>query len=316
MILVLKLNFYFCSLSLCALQVKTRAIQFFQDLCKQFLNSVELKSPTGSCTSESSLGVDICSTPDDSVGPSGQPHLCTDGSQTDSGYPSPEGLSYEYNPEKAFKMAASLDVKGKQDGAKKSPTSQRIKDAILGGRKTPTKQQQQPQQGKGKDSDQAGVMVLAKELEARTRLEEEDTHCANIIVAAHGAWIRELIRHFVYDLECNIPGGKHIANRMTYNTGMCKFEVDLSNLSNELRPHIRCMYMHKKEHLQEIQVHLRETPWGVLSVNVALRRKEQNSAPFKNGHKINAMVRDKNMEAVWVWKGKIQGKLYSPWSRV
>ena len=228
------------------MQVKTRAILFFQDLCKQFLNSVELKSPTGSCTSESSLGVDICSTPDDSVGPSGPPHLCTDRSQTDSGYPS----------------ATSLDVKGKQDGAKKSPTSQRIKDAILGGRKTPTKQQQpsQQQQGKGKDSDQAGVMVLAKELEARTRLEEEDTHCANILVAAHGAWIRELIRHFVYDLECNIPGGKHQANRMLYNTGMCKFEVDLSNLSNELRPHIRCMYMHKKEHLQEIQVHLRESP--------------------------------------------------------
>ncbi|XP_072014562.1 uncharacterized protein [Amphiura filiformis] len=72
-------------------EVKDRAIQFFEDLCKQFLNSVELnsqqprkarrmsppsdeKSPTGSCTSESSvepLAVDICSTPDDSVGPSG-----------------------------------------------------------------------------------------------------------------------------------------------------------------------------------------------------------------------------------------------------
>ncbi len=210
------------------------------------------KSPTGSCTSESSvepLGVDICSTPD-SVGPTGTTHLCTDGSQTDSGYPSPEGTGYEYNPEKAFKVAASLEVKGQKDGAKKSPTSQRIKDAILGVKKT------SKQQGKGKDSDQGGVVVLAKELETRTRIQSDDTQSANILVAAHGAWIRELIRYFVNDLKCSVPGGKHMANRMSYNTGMSKFLVDLSN---EI-PHIECIYMHKKEHLKDLQVHLRESP--------------------------------------------------------
>lgn len=295
-------------------EVQDRAIQFFEDLCQQLKNSVELnseqqpkktrrmpppggeKSPTGSCTSESSLeplGVDI-STPD-SVGPGGgSTHLCRDGSQSDSGHASPES-PVEYNPEKAFNVAATLEVKssrGSGEGgavvakeSKKSPTSQRIKEAIStwGGRKTATKQ------GKVKSgaesatlTDQAGVnVVLAKELETQTRLEgggqmmvgdpgNSNSHpsgvvgaqdnatesSANILVAAHGAWIRELMRHFVNNLQCCVPGGKHMAtNRMSYNTGMSKFLVDLTNGI----PHIQCIYLHKKEHLGR-DVHLRESP--------------------------------------------------------
>ncbi|XP_006824445.1 uncharacterized protein LOC102800499, partial [Saccoglossus kowalevskii] len=70
---------------------------------------------------------------------------------------------------------------------------------------------------------------------------------ADILVVSHGGFLRELIRHFIYDLECNIPGGNGFALSVIPNTAVSKFTVSFAQ--NEERPRLTCLFIHDKEHL-------------------------------------------------------------------
>uniref|UniRef100_A0A646QJ07 Fructose-2,6-bisphosphatase TIGAR n=1 Tax=Hemiscolopendra marginata TaxID=943146 RepID=A0A646QJ07_9MYRI len=70
---------------------------------------------------------------------------------------------------------------------------------------------------------------------------------ANVLIVSHGGLLRELIRHFVEDLGCTIPGGKGQAFRISPNTGLSKFTVSV--LENDEKPKVICLLIHDKDHL-------------------------------------------------------------------
>lgn len=79
---------------------------------------------------------------------------------------------------------------------------------------------------------------------------------ANVLVVSHGGILREMIRHFVENLGCSLPGGKGQALRLSPNTGLSKFTVSLTDVNEN--PKIICLLIHDKDHLTEN---------GVYSVN-------------------------------------------------
>jgi hypothetical protein len=69
---------------------------------------------------------------------------------------------------------------------------------------------------------------------------------ANVLVVSHGGLLRELIRHFVEELGCGVPGGKGQALRISPNTGLSKFTV---TADEKEKPRIICLSIHDKDHL-------------------------------------------------------------------
>ena len=70
---------------------------------------------------------------------------------------------------------------------------------------------------------------------------------ADVLVVSHGGFLKEMIKHFMEDLGCKIPGGKGHALRVSPNTGISKFTVTLSE--GEEKPRLTCLSIHDKDHL-------------------------------------------------------------------
>lgn len=75
---------------------------------------------------------------------------------------------------------------------------------------------------------------------------------ADVLVVSHGGFMKELIRHFIEDLGCKVPGGKGHALRVSPNTGLSKFTVTAEEENG--RPVITCLVIHDKDHLLNMMV--------------------------------------------------------------
>ncbi|XP_071942194.1 fructose-2,6-bisphosphatase TIGAR B-like [Antedon mediterranea] len=69
----------------------------------------------------------------------------------------------------------------------------------------------------------------------------------NILIVSHGVLLKELIRHFVEDLSCIIPGGKGKALRTSPNTGVSQFMVHIGEDGQVLQ--LECLMVHSIQHL-------------------------------------------------------------------
>ena len=72
-----------------------------------------------------------------------------------------------------------------------------------------------------------------------------------VLIVSHGGLIKELVTHFIEDLNCKVPGGKGHALRVCPNTGVSRFMVTLSDL--DLQPTVTCLLIHDKDHLKSLQ---------------------------------------------------------------
>lgn len=72
-----------------------------------------------------------------------------------------------------------------------------------------------------------------------------------VLVVTHGGLIKELVTHFIEDLNCKVPGGKGHALRVCPNTGVSRFMVTLSE--TDLQPAVTCLLINDKEHLKTWQ---------------------------------------------------------------
>ena len=71
---------------------------------------------------------------------------------------------------------------------------------------------------------------------------------SEILVVSHGALVRELIKHFVYDLKCELPVDHSALKQVPNNTALSKFTVCV--ISNELdKPKVTCHLFYDREHL-------------------------------------------------------------------
>ena len=72
-----------------------------------------------------------------------------------------------------------------------------------------------------------------------------------VLVVSHGGLIKEMMKHFIEDLSCKVPGGKGHAMRVCPNTGVSRFTVTLGEA--DLRPTVTCLLIHDKDHLRSLQ---------------------------------------------------------------
>ncbi|XP_070540678.1 uncharacterized protein [Ptychodera flava] len=70
---------------------------------------------------------------------------------------------------------------------------------------------------------------------------------ADILVVSHGGFLRELIRHFIDDFNCIVPGGDVSALTVSPNTGVSKFMISFSEDTD--KPQLTCIFIHDREHL-------------------------------------------------------------------
>uniref|UniRef100_T1JCK4 Fructose-2,6-bisphosphatase TIGAR n=1 Tax=Strigamia maritima TaxID=126957 RepID=T1JCK4_STRMM len=71
---------------------------------------------------------------------------------------------------------------------------------------------------------------------------------ANVLVVSHGGLLKELIRHFVEDLDCKLPPGSGMqAFKISPNTGLSKFTVCLRD--EDKKPTVTCHLIHDDNHL-------------------------------------------------------------------
>lgn len=77
-----------------------------------------------------------------------------------------------------------------------------------------------------------------------------------VLVVSHGGLIKELMKHFIEDFNCKVPGGKGHAMRVCPNTGVSRFMVTLSEL--DWQPTVTCLLIHDKDHLKSLQEPLPE----------------------------------------------------------
>ncbi|XP_067673895.1 uncharacterized protein [Haliotis asinina] len=75
---------------------------------------------------------------------------------------------------------------------------------------------------------------------------------ADVIVVSHGGFLKELIRHFVEDLKCKMPGGKGYALRVGPNASVSKFTITIDDITDN--PIITCLLIHDKEHLLPLDI--------------------------------------------------------------
>ena len=71
---------------------------------------------------------------------------------------------------------------------------------------------------------------------------------SEILVVSHGALVREIIKHFVYDLKCEIPVDHSQLKQVPANTALSKFTVCITSNGNET-PKITCHLFYDREHL-------------------------------------------------------------------
>ena len=74
---------------------------------------------------------------------------------------------------------------------------------------------------------------------------------AEVLVVAHGGLLKELLRYFVQDLGCKIPGGKEHALKVSPNCGLSRFTVSIFEDDDE--PKLTCLTIHDKDHLVDVE---------------------------------------------------------------
>ncbi|XP_069138546.1 uncharacterized protein [Argopecten irradians] len=75
---------------------------------------------------------------------------------------------------------------------------------------------------------------------------------ADVLIVSHGGFIKEMIRYFVENLGCKIPGGKSHALKVCANCSLSKFTVTVHNISES--PTVSCISINEKDHLREVDV--------------------------------------------------------------
>ncbi|XP_060069697.1 uncharacterized protein LOC132549755 [Ylistrum balloti] len=75
---------------------------------------------------------------------------------------------------------------------------------------------------------------------------------ADVLIVSHGGFIKEMIRHFVENLGCKIPGGKSHALKVCANCSLSKFTVTVHNVSES--PTVSCITINERDHLREVDV--------------------------------------------------------------
>jgi hypothetical protein len=70
---------------------------------------------------------------------------------------------------------------------------------------------------------------------------------ADVLLVSHGGCIRELIRYFINELGCQMPGGKNMALKVSPNTGVSRFILSLPD--GHERPKVTCIFIHDNAHL-------------------------------------------------------------------
>lgn len=73
----------------------------------------------------------------------------------------------------------------------------------------------------------------------------------NVLVVSHGGLLKELVRYFLEELGCSLPGGKKQAMRISPNAGLSKFTVSVGDDDSE-RPKIICHQIHDRHHLDSV----------------------------------------------------------------
>ena len=91
---------------------------------------------------------------------------------------------------------------------------------------------------------------------------------AEVLVVSHGGLLKELVRHFVHDLGCHIPGGESQIMRVSPNTGLSKFTISL--LEEDGRPRVNCLLLHDKDHLMNS---------GLEPLNVSIYSESEEASP-------------------------------------
>lgn len=75
---------------------------------------------------------------------------------------------------------------------------------------------------------------------------------ADVLIVSHGGYIKEMIRHFVDNLGCKIPGGKNHALKVCANCSLSKFTVIVHSLNES--PTVSCVSFNERDHLRDVEV--------------------------------------------------------------
>ncbi|GAB6018554.1 hypothetical protein CHUAL_000249 [Chamberlinius hualienensis] len=102
-----------------------------------------------------------------------------------------------------------------------------------------------------RDEKESGDSTLSEKRQLKQVVTKSNCSCneklvANVLLVSHGGFIRELIRYFVDELNCTLPGGKAQASLITPNTGLSVFKVSVSSTDV---PKIMCLEIHNRNHL-------------------------------------------------------------------
>ncbi|XP_038073394.1 fructose-2,6-bisphosphatase TIGAR-like [Patiria miniata] len=248
-------------------QVRKRAVSFFKELCDDFLEGNALQNPPTKCTAtkktlKSEDGTNSSAAtptnPESSIASSGvsasnevdvPPVEFTVGPSSDDEDPrdqadgSSEGLTSD--------VQTCLPSKPQQSGSK---TPQYHRQSPLSNQYAPNVTLSSSSMG-GSESQEGAIEISYSEgslCSQDTDDFDEDVDLegmvADILVVAHGVLIRELMRYFIEDLNCFVPKGPSLANRVTFNTGMSRFQVDLLDGF----PKMECLSIHQIDHLHQL----------------------------------------------------------------
>ncbi|MBN3296054.1 TIGRB bisphosphatase, partial [Amia calva] len=77
---------------------------------------------------------------------------------------------------------------------------------------------------------------------------------AHALVVSHGTYMRNVVKHFVEDLDCALPHSLKMSQMFSAcpNTGMCRFILTLER-NREVAPSAECVFINRKDHLASLR---------------------------------------------------------------
>ncbi|XP_022079166.1 fructose-2,6-bisphosphatase TIGAR-like isoform X2 [Acanthaster planci] len=257
-------------------QVRKRAVSFFKELCDDFLEGGALQSAPKKCAVAKKLlnSEEGSNSPEDAqtahpksslassevsasnevdippveftVGPLSQPGSDEEeaGDRGDR-QPTSEALTAE--------VQACHPPRPQQSGARsphyhrRSPLSNQYAPNVTLSQSSMRRGGAGPEEGTIEVSSSEGSLGSQDTEDDLDGDAELDGMVADVLVVAHGVLLREMMRYFIEDLNCFVPKGQNLANRVTFNTGMSRFQVDLLDGF----PKMECLTIHQIDHLHQ-----------------------------------------------------------------
>ncbi|XP_071792310.1 fructose-2,6-bisphosphatase TIGAR-like [Asterias amurensis] len=255
-------------------QVKSRAVDFFKDLCDDFLEGNALLTPPEKCIpAKHPRQADDGSNPPDIVHTNPGSSIAQSELSASFEKDSPpvefsvgddeEATSETAEPIKSCELSS-------EDLATEEQTTQAKKAAKSGGGEGPhfhkhlsSRSNQyapnvtlsnSPMHAGGGELSEGAIEISYSDGSLGSQGTDDfdddidlDGMAADVLVVAHGVLIRELMKYFIDELNCFIPKGQNLANRVTFNTGMSRFQVDLLDGF----PKMECLSIHQIDHLHQ-----------------------------------------------------------------